>query len=278
MITSAFTCTGPYAVLIMLGIKRVENRGMMPSPAKGRCAVSCSKKFCKEEYGNFVQWASRALPPEAFERIPAWSDVKDWPGKVVGCCDYAARAAREPYRGTPREVWDEGYPYRWDLEEVVCFDNPIPCRGNVGMWQMSEDLAAHVTRADQEARSIGVRIDTAEDAVKLFRLAVPIVGSAEGFWVLPLDGERRTLAAPILVSLGVETNTTAVRPRDVFWEALKLDASSIIVAHNHPRGTMAASTEDIQLTDELRKLSDALEIKLLDHIVLGRGDDWCQVK
>ena len=278
MITSAFTCTGPYAVLIMLGIKRVENRGMMPSPARGRCAVSCSKKFCKEEYGNFVQWASRALPPETFERIPAWSDVKDWPGKVVGCCDYSARAAHESYRGTPREGWDEGYPYWWNLDEVVCFDAPIPCRGNVGMWQMPEDLAAQVTRADQEARSIGVRINTAEDAVKLFRLAVPVAGAAEGFWVLPLDDERKTLAAPILVSLGVESNTTAVRPRDVFGEALKLDAASIIVAHNHPRGTMAASAEDVRLTETLRKLSDALEIKLLDHIILGRGNDWCQMK
>ena len=37
MITYAFTCTGPYAVLIMLGIKRVENRSVMPEPAKGRC-------------------------------------------------------------------------------------------------------------------------------------------------------------------------------------------------------------------------------------------------
>ena len=36
MITSAFTCTGPYAVLIMLGIKRVENRSAMPVSAKGR--------------------------------------------------------------------------------------------------------------------------------------------------------------------------------------------------------------------------------------------------
>ena len=39
MTTSAFTYTGPYAVLIMLGIKRVENRSMMPVPAKGRCAA-----------------------------------------------------------------------------------------------------------------------------------------------------------------------------------------------------------------------------------------------
>ena len=48
MITSAFTCTGPYAILIMLGIKRVENRSAMPVPGKGRCAVSCSKRFCKD--------------------------------------------------------------------------------------------------------------------------------------------------------------------------------------------------------------------------------------
>ena len=58
MITSAFICTGQYAVLIMLGIKRGENRSAMPVPAKGRGAVSCSKSFCKEEYGNFMQWAA----------------------------------------------------------------------------------------------------------------------------------------------------------------------------------------------------------------------------
>ena len=40
MLTSAFTCTGPYSVLIMLGITRVENRSMMPVPAKGRWAVA----------------------------------------------------------------------------------------------------------------------------------------------------------------------------------------------------------------------------------------------
>ena len=91
-ITSAFTCTGPYAILIMLGIKRVENRGSLPVPGEGRCAVSCSKPFGKEEFGNFVQWASRALSPEDFARIPSWNDVKDWPGRIVGVCDYAASA------------------------------------------------------------------------------------------------------------------------------------------------------------------------------------------
>ena len=39
MIANAFTCTGPYALLIMLGIKRVENRSVAPEPRTGRCAT-----------------------------------------------------------------------------------------------------------------------------------------------------------------------------------------------------------------------------------------------
>jgi len=145
MISSAFTCTGPYAILILLGIKRVENRSVMPVPVRGRCAISCSKKFCKEEFGNFVRWASQALSAEDFECVPAWADVKDWPGKVVGCCDYSCSDAER----TPRlRAWDEGYRYWWDLSNVVRFDAPIPCRGNVGMWQMPPELAMRVTAAD----------------------------------------------------------------------------------------------------------------------------------
>ena len=108
MIISAFTCTGPYAVLIMLGIKRVENRSMMPVPSKGRCAVGCSKSFCKEEYGNFVQWAAQVLPEEDFARIPAWCDVKEWPGKIVGACDYEARGRNDLRLEGDRGAMDGG--------------------------------------------------------------------------------------------------------------------------------------------------------------------------
>ena len=107
MIANAFTCTGSYAILILYGIKRTENRSAWPEPREGRAAISCSKSFCKEEYGQFIAWASVNLPPDDFERLPAWREVKDWPGKVVGVCDYAARS-----RGARDlcEAWDEGYP------------------------------------------------------------------------------------------------------------------------------------------------------------------------
>ena len=100
MIANAFTCTGPYALLIMLGIKRVENRSAAPEPRTGRCAISCSKSFCKEEYGNFVRWASQALPEEDFDLIPSWADVEDWPGKIVGACSCSTRPFRSRARWT----------------------------------------------------------------------------------------------------------------------------------------------------------------------------------
>ena len=87
MSLNAFTCTGSYAILILYGIKRTENRSAWPEPREGRAAISCSKSFCKEEYGRFIAWASVNLPPEDFEKLPAWREVKDWPGKVArqGC-------------------------------------------------------------------------------------------------------------------------------------------------------------------------------------------------
>ena len=165
MFINAFTCTGPYAILILCGIKRTENRSAWLEPREGRAAISCSKSFCKEEYGQFIAWASVNLPPEDFEKLPSWREVKDWPGKVVGVCDYKARArgtraARPesaPYQGelftdiqtvkpsnSQTLNWDEGYQYWWDLSNVVRLPEPIPCRGNVGMWQLSPDIAQAV--------------------------------------------------------------------------------------------------------------------------------------
>lgn len=264
MISSAFTCTGPYAVLIMLGIKRVENRSAMPEPAKGRCAVGCSKSFCREEYGNFIQWASRALPPEDFDLIPSWSDVADWPGRIVGACDYEADERTDG-------AWNEGYPYWWHLSNVTCFDAPLPCRGNVGMWQMPPALAAQVTAADSLARAVGEKVASKYDALRLFSLAAPLAGKSEGFFVLPLDADRRVLAAPILVSLGTEA-TAVIQAKDIFTAALKAGAEEIIVAHNHPSGDPTPSKADYDTTVKLNDGANLVGLELIDHLILGAAD------
>ena len=266
MISNAFTCTGPYAILILCGIKRTENRSAWPEPCEGRAAISCSKSFCKEEYGRFIAWASVDLPPEDFEKLPAWREVKDWPGKVVGVCDY--KASHQPTNqptNQPTISWDEGYPYWWDLSNVVRLPEPIPCRGNVGMWQMPPELAAKVAAAER-------RIETADDAYPLFRAAVPIAGKREGFFVLPIDAQRRPICKPVLVSLGHLPGTAAIELGEVFREAFKVNADAIIVAHNHPSGDPTPSKADMQLTSVLQSTARLLGVKFLDHLVLGSPD------
>ena len=260
MVEHAFTCTGPYAILILCGIKRTENRSAWPEPREGRAAISCSKSFCKEEYGRFIAWASANLPAEDFEKLPSWREVKDWPGKIVGLCDYMARER------TGRETWDEGYQYWWDLSNVVRLPEPISCRGNIGMWQMPLELAAKV---EATAQMLQVRIETADDAYPLFRAAIPIAKDYEGFFVLPIDKERFPICNPILVSLGHIRGTTAVEFREVFREAFKVDADAIIVAHNHPSGDPTPSKADLQLTSALQSIAEILGIKFLDHLILG---------
>ena len=276
MAVNAFTCTGTYAILILYGIKRTENRSAWPEPSEGRAAISCSKSFCKEEYGQFMAWASVHLVLDDFEKLPAWHEVKGWPGKIVGVCDYAtrrrndlrlegedsARAGRAPYQ------WDEGFEYWWDLSNVMRLPEPIPCRGNVGMWQMSSELAAKVAAA---VRMSSVRIETADDAYPLFRAAVPITGDNEGFFVLSIDAQRRPIGKPVLVSLG-HADTAAIDLREVFREAFAKDADAIIVAHNHPSGNPRPSKEDLRLTASLQSAATLLGVKFLDHLILGSPD------
>ena len=260
---NAFTCTGSYAILILYGIKRTENRNMLPEPREGLAAISCSKSFCKEEYGRLIAWASVNLPPEDFEKLPSWREVKDWPGKIVGVCDYKSR------EWSGKEAWDEGYRYWWDLSNIVRLPDPIPCRGNVGMWKMPSELAAKVAT---EYELLNVRIETADDAYPLFRRAMPIVKDSEGFFVLPIGDNGRPICEPILVSLGHIRGTTAVDLKEVFREAFKVGADAIIVAHNHPSGDPTPSKADLQITKALQSAAQLLGVKFLDHLILGSPD------
>ena len=88
MITHAFTCTGAYAILIMTGLKRVENRSVFPTPDRGRCAVSVSKKFCRDEYDNLMTWLKDKVSDDVYATMPSWVAVSNWPGRIVGTIDY----------------------------------------------------------------------------------------------------------------------------------------------------------------------------------------------
>ncbi len=137
MIEFAFTTRIPLAVMIAKGIKQWENRAAMPEPSVGRCAMICSKSSDEREYANFLAWAERVFKPEVFAVLPAWERVEGWRGKLIAVCDYEAS-----YTAPNPPIWNEGYHVWWHLRNVRLLDEPISCRGNVGMWRLSDELMA----------------------------------------------------------------------------------------------------------------------------------------
>jgi DNA repair protein RadC len=64
-------------------------------------------------------------------------------------------------------------------------------------------------------------------------------------------------------------NASIVHPREIFREAVKRSAASIICAHNHPSGNPTPSTEDIDVTKRLYEAGLLMGIELLDHVIIG---------
>ncbi|MFC5542216.1 MAG: DNA repair protein RadC [Bacilli bacterium] len=64
-------------------------------------------------------------------------------------------------------------------------------------------------------------------------------------------------------------NSSIVHPREIFKEAVKRSAASIICAHNHPSGNAAPSPEDIEVTKRLQEAGFIIGIELIDHIIIG---------
>ncbi len=90
----------------------------------------------------------------------------------------------------------------------------------------------------------------------------------EQFRVVFLDNSNRILKDEVL-SEGVE-DQTAVYPRKVVKRALMLNATGIIVVHNHPTGQLTPSNADRNITKALANAAESLDLRFLDHIIVGR--------
>jgi DNA repair protein RadC len=64
------------------------------------------------------------------------------------------------------------------------------------------------------------------------------------------------------------TSGTIVDPKLLFSVALRVNASSVILAHNHPSGNLAPSQSDIDLTTQIKNAGKFLEIELIDHLII----------
>lgn len=88
--------------------------------------------------------------------------------------------------------------------------------------------------------------------------------------MLALDTKLKVIGA---FDIHAGTSKAAhVSAKSVFTRAMLCNANSIIVAHNHPSGAIDPSEDDIDITRTLEKAGKILDIRLLDHIIIGDGD------
>jgi DNA repair protein RadC len=95
------------------------------------------------------------------------------------------------------------------------------------------------------------------------------VKPVEEFGLLILDTRNRLKKLQV-ISKG-SLNGSLVHPREVYREAVTLQAAGLILFHNHPSGDPTPSREDLELTRRLRDAGRIMGIDILDHIILGAG-------
>ncbi len=90
----------------------------------------------------------------------------------------------------------------------------------------------------------------------------------EHFYIIALNSRNYSIAE---VSVG-SLNSSVVHPREVFAEAIKNKAASVIFAHNHPSGDPEPSEDDLEITKRLVESGKILGIEVIDHIIITKNE------
>lgn len=156
--------------------------------------------------------------------------------------------------------------------------NPINRIGDISTQEMREFAGLE----DFEALRVQALIELGRKSALGRRGEFDVVDCAEDVAILlsHLHSEKREHVCVVLLdsqnqvirwsTIHIGTLTmSVVGAREVFREAIREGASSIILAHNHPSGDTTPSPEDIEVTGKIAEIGKMLEIPLIDHIIIG---------
>jgi DNA repair protein RadC len=135
--------------------------------------------------------------------------------------------------------------------------------GKVSQWLASIELGKRVIKAELRKRDLLTESDAAAQYV-ISRLRHE---QREVFLALYVNQANHLITDSVLSEGTV--NQAVVYPRELVRKALEVNATGVIVAHNHPAGTLKPSLDDIELTHRLLQALNAVDIRLLDHFIVG---------
>jgi DNA repair protein RadC len=120
-----------------------------------------------------------------------------------------------------------------------------------------------------------IKINSAKDVFNYFHEKLKNE-KQENFYVLILNNANNIIKEE-LISKGI-LDSAIIHPREIFKPAIKNSASKIILIHNHPSGNPNPSKEDLEITKQLVEAGKLLDIKVLDHVIVGDENYWSWVE
>lgn len=138
---------------------------------------------------------------------------------------------------------------------------------NISSISDSAVLEEYVRRFTIQA---GEAIKTSREAADHFRAYFSDAAKREQFIVCFLNGQHRVITTEKLFTGSI--TTSAVYPREVVQRILDLGAAAVMLAHNHPSGELTPSGSDRAVTKKLLTALSAIDVDILDHIIIGGAD------
>lgn len=116
----------------------------------------------------------------------------------------------------------------------------------------------------------GEPIRSADASADHFRAFFREADRREQFCCLFLNGQNQVLATEVLFTGSL--TSAAVHPREVVQRVIELGAAAVVFAHNHPSGTTRPSDHDRRVTQKLQTALESIDVRLLDHIIIGGSE------
>ncbi len=169
---------------------------------------------------------------------------------------------------------------RQDLRGLASADLPmLMATDGIGSARASQVMAAFELgrRFTLEAGAERPQVTAPDHIAALLHERMQVLEHEE-LHVLSLDTKNRVLAAPSMTYKGT-VNSAGARVGEIFKVAVRLNASKIAIAHNHPSGDPTPSADDVALTRAVVEAGRTLDIEVLDHLVFGHGKDrWVSLR
>ena len=129
-------------------------------------------------------------------------------------------------------------------------------------------IAAALEMGRRRRGEESLKIEKIGSSQDVYHLLQPLLGELEHeeFWILFLNNSNKVLHKAQMSKGGI--TGTLVDVRLVMKQALELGAVAIILAHNHPSGTLRPSAADKQITQKIKLASETLDVKVLDHLII----------